>query len=534
MLRIQQLKLKLHHKKEELLLQAAKVLAVRKEDIVECRPVKRSLDARKKEDIHYSYVCEVVLSSHALEEKVLRRAKPQMVVRAERIYYSHMPSGTEQLRHRPVIAGAGPAGLFCAYRLALAGYAPVLLERGGRIEERVEAVERFWRDGTLLPDTNVQFGEGGAGTFSDGKLNTMVKETTGRIRSVLETFVSFGAPEEIAYLHKPHIGTDRLREVIVNMRKELLRLGCEVRFHTKVTDIVTENGQLKGVYAGDEFLPCEVFVLAVGHSARDTFAMLRERGVPMARKAFAAGVRIEHEQELINRAQYGTAAGELPAADYKLTHTAANGRSVYSFCMCPGGFVVNASSEPGGLTVNGMSNHDRAGRNANSALVVNVMPEDFGGEAGDVLAGVEFQRRMERAAYRAGGGKIPLQLYGDLLNHRPSVTIGHIVPDTKGAYHLSSLEECLPDFITEALLDGIAAFDRKIPGFADEEAVLLGVEARTSSPVRMERNEGLESAIAGLYPCGEGAGYAGGIMSAAVDGIRVYEKIAERYRAGRL
>lgn len=349
MLRIQQLKLKLHHKKEDLLSQAARVLSVRKEDIAECRPVKRSLDARKKEDIHYSYVCEVVLSSRALEEKVLRRAKPQSVVRAERVYYSHTPTGTETLKYRPVIAGAGPAGLFCAYRLALAGYAPVLLERGGPIEERVEAVEQFWRDGTFLPDTNVQFGEGGAGTFSDGKLNTMVKETTGRIRSVLETFVSFGAPEEIAYLHKPHIGTDRLREVIVNMRNELLRLGCGVRFHTKVTDIVTEGGRLKGVYAGDEFLPCEVFVLAVGHSARDTFAMLKEHGVPMARKAFAAGVRIEHEQELINRAQYGRAAEELPAADYKLTHTAANGRSVYSFCMCPGGFVVNASSEPGAL-----------------------------------------------------------------------------------------------------------------------------------------------------------------------------------------
>ncbi|MCH5273474.1 MAG: NAD(P)-binding protein [Lachnospiraceae bacterium] len=531
MLRIQQLKLSIHHSKEELLEKAAKLLSVRKEDITEFYTVRRSLDARKKEDIHYSYVCEAVLRSPALEEKVLRRVKPQVAVRAERIRYSHTPTGTKELKHRPVIVGAGPAGLFCAYRLALAGYAPILLERGAGIEERVEAVERFWKEGTLLPDTNVQFGEGGAGTFSDGKLNTMVKETSGRIRLVLETFVKFGAPEDILYNNKPHIGTDCLRGVIINLRKELLRLGCEVRFHAKVTDIVTEDGQVRGVYVGEEFLPCEVLVLAVGHSARDTFSMLKAHSVPMTKKAFAVGVRIEHEQEMINRAQYKDAAEVLPAADYKLTHTAANGRGIYSFCMCPGGFVVNASSEPGCLTVNGMSNRARDERNANSALVVTVTPEDFGGDAEDVLAGVEFQRRLERAAYRAGGGKIPVQLYGDLLNHKPSVTIGHIVPNTKGAYALTSLEECLPDFVTEALLDGIAAFDRKIKGFASEEAVLLGVEARTSSPVRIERNDELMSSLFGLYPCGEGAGYAGGITSAAVDGIRVYEKIAERYRA---
>ncbi|MGN1085135.1 MAG: NAD(P)/FAD-dependent oxidoreductase [Lachnospiraceae bacterium] len=533
MLRVQQVKLDIHHKKEDLWIKAAKVLSVRKEDIIELRPVKRSLDARKKDDIHYSYVCEVTLASPALEAKVLRRVKPQTAVLAERLYYSHTPTGTEKLKHRPVIVGAGPAGLFCAYRLALAGYSPIVLERGGMVDERIEAVERFWRDGTLLPDTNVQFGEGGAGTFSDGKLNTMVKETTGRIRSVLETFAQFGAPEEITYVNKPHIGTDCLREVVVNLRKELERLGATVRFHAKVTDLLMERGQIKGVFLGEEFLPCEVLVLAIGHSARDTFSMLRRHSVPMSKKAFAVGVRIEHEQELINRAQYGEAAGDLPAADYKLTHTATNGRGVYSFCMCPGGFVVNASSEPEALTVNGMSNHARDERNANSALIVNVTPEDFGGDPEDVLAGVEFQRKLERAAYRAGAGKIPVQLYGDLLNHRPSVTIGHIVPNTKGAYRLTSLEECLPAFVTEALLDGIAAFDKKIKGFAAEEAVLLGVEARTSSPVRIERNEEFMSEIAGLYPCGEGAGYAGGITSAAVDGIRVYEKIAERYRPNR-
>ncbi len=531
MLRIQQLKLGINHTKEELHKKAAKVLSVKPEEIKELRPVKRSLDARKKDDIHYSYVCEVELCSAALEEKVLCRVKPQIAVRAERVQYQHTPSGSASLAHRPVVIGAGPAGLFCAYQLALEGYAPLLLERGASIEERVGIVNTFWKDGTLDTDTNVQFGEGGAGTFADGKLNTMVKETTGRIRRVLETFAAFGAPEEITYLNKPHIGTDCLRNVIINMRKELIRLGGEVRFHAKVTDLEIENNRITGVWLGEEFLPCEVAVLAIGHSARDTFAMLRSHAVPMSKKAFAVGVRIEHEQELINRAQYGDAAELLPAADYKLTHTAANGRGVYSFCMCPGGFVVNASSEPERLTVNGMSNHARDERNANSALIVTVTPDDFGGAEEDVLAGVEFQRKLEAAAYRTGKGKIPIQLYGDLLNHKPSVTIGHITPNTKGDYTLTSLEECLPKFVTESLLDGISAFDKKIKGFADEEAVLLGVEARTSSPVRIERDEMLMSSVEGLYPCGEGAGYAGGIVSAAVDGIKVYEKIAERYKA---
>lgn len=532
MLRIQQLKIGIEHKKEDLTEKAAKLLSVKKEDIIELRPVKRSLDARKKEEIHYSYVCEVVLSSEALEEKVLRRVKPQIAVRAENVRYCFTPTGKERLTHRPVIIGAGPAGLFCAYYLAKEGYAPILLERGAPVEERVGIIEDFWKNGILQPDTNVQFGEGGAGTFSDGKLNTMVKDTTGRIRSVLETFASFGAPEEITYLNKPHIGTDCLREVIVRMRKELIRLGGEVRFHARVTDFSIEKNRMTGVFLEDEFLPCEVVVLAIGHSARDTFSVLRKRGIPMSKKAFAVGVRIEHEQDLINRAQYGGTAEKLPAADYKLTHTAANGRGIYSFCMCPGGFVVNASSEPECLTVNGMSNHARDERNANSALIVTVTPEDFGGAEEDVLAGVEFQRRLEGAAYLAGAGKIPVQLYGDLLNHKPSVTIGHIVPNTKGAYRLTSIEECLPMFITESLLDGIAAFDMKIKGFADEEAVLLGVEARTSSPVRIERGEELESEISGLYPCGEGAGYAGGIVSAAVDGIKVYESLAKRFRPG--
>ena len=529
MLQIQQLKLPLKHNRDDLLEKAAKILGIKKEDIVKLTPRKCSLDARKKEDIHYSYVCEVDLKNKGLEEKLLRKIKPQILIRSNRVDYHFCASGTTPLKYRPVVIGAGPAGLFCAYRLALEGYAPILLERGKCVEERTKAVQKFWSENVLDPDTNVQFGEGGAGTFSDGKLNTMVKETSGRITYMLETFVKFGAPEEILYKNKPHIGTDLLRDVIVNLRKEIERLGGEVRFSSKVTDFAIENGKIRGIYLEDTFLPCEVVVLAVGHSARDTFTTLHKKQITMSPKAFAVGVRIEHKQETINRAQYKEAASLLGAADYKVTYTTRKNRGVYSFCMCPGGYVVNASSEEGGLTVNGMSNHARDCENANSALIVNVTPEDFGATPENVLAGVEFQRKLERAAFVEGQGNIPVQLFGDLHNHRTSVTIGGIRPNCKGAYRLSNLENCLPSFITEAILEGIPEFDRKIPGFADEEAVLSGVEARTSSPVRIERNEELESSVLGLYPCGEGAGYAGGITSAAVDGIRVYEKIVSRY-----
>lgn len=527
MLRILQLKQPIKHTKEDLHKAAAKLLGIRPEDIKELRPVKRSLDARKKNEIHYSYVCEVELVHPQQEDKLLRKLKPQLLIRSEHKPYHFEPTGTIPMQTRPVIVGAGPAGLFCAYLLAKNGYAPILLEQGAPVEERVGIIEKFWKDGTLDHSTNVQFGEGGAGTFSDGKLNTMVKETSGRISFTLETFAKFGAPEEITYINKPHIGTDCLRSVIVNLREEIKRLGGTVRFHAKVTDLAIENGKISGVLLGTEYIPCETVVFAIGHSARDTFQMLESKNVKMSPKAFAVGVRIEHKQETINRAQYGDAANLLPAADYKVTHTAKNGRGIYSFCMCPGGFVVNASSEESMLTVNGMSNHSRDEENANSALIVTVTPEDFG--AAGVLAGMEFQRRLETAAYRQGEGKIPVQLYGDLLNHRSSVTIGKIKPNTKGAYKLTNLEECLPGFITETLLEGIPAFNRYIPGFSDEEAVLLGVEARTSSPVRIERNDDLIGSLEGFYPCGEGAGYAGGITSAAVDGIRVFEKIAAKY-----
>lgn len=428
-----------------------------------------------------------------------------------------------------MVVGTGPAGLFAAWLLAKHGYQPLVIERGYEVNKRIQAVEHFWKTNELDPVSNVQFGEGGAGTFSDGKLNTMVKDMANRYRLVMETFVHHGAPSEILYLNKPHIGTDKLRTVVGSMRKEIIRLGGEVRFGTQLTDLQIEEGQLRAIELNHrELMPCKLLIPAIGHSARDTFEMFLKRGLELSPKPFAIGVRIEHKQSMISKAQYGKDYIHLPAADYKLTHQTTKGRGVYSFCMCPGGFVVNASSEKGYLAVNGMSNYGRDEENANSAIVVTVQPEDFG--ANHPLSGIEFQRKWEKAAYEAGKGLIPVQLFGDLLSGRDSVTIGGIRPNLKGDYRLSNLTGCLPEEVLEALKEGILAFDRKIKGFADEEAVLSGVESRTSSPVRIHRNEAFESNIKGIYPCGEGAGYAGGITSAAIDGIKVFEAIASKYR----
>jgi len=347
----------------------------------------------------------------------------------------------------------------------------------------------------------------------------------------METFVYYCAPSEILYLNKPHIGTDKLRGVVEQMRKDIIAFGGEVRFGTQLTDLFIENGKLIEIELNHtEKVPCEVLIPAIGHSARDTFQMFFKRGLMMTPKAFAIGFRIEHKQSMIGLSQYGKQYTELPTADYKLTHQTASGRGVYSFCMCPGGFVVNASSETGYLAVNGMSNYARSEENANSAIVVTVQPEDFGGQ--DPLSGVEFQREWERAAYKAGNGLVPVQLFGDLLRNRDSVTIGNVTPNIKGNYTLTNLNGCLPRDVVEAIKEGIQAFDHRIKGFADEEAVLSGVESRTSSPVRILRNEDFECNIRGIYPCGEGAGYAGGITSAAIDGIKVFEAVAKVYQPG--
>jgi len=531
MIRIPQLKLQIHHTEAELRLAVKKELRL-SHDSFTYSIKKRSIDARKKQELHFVYAIDVVLNEKE-EQKLLAKSKGK-VVPVPKEDYTYQPAGAVPLNHRPVVIGAGPAGLFCAYFLAKYGYAPLVIERGEPMEERVKRVEAFWNGGMLHTESNVQFGEGGAGTFSDGKLNTMVKDSFGRIREVLQVFVEHGAPEEILYINKPHIGTDNLRHVIVSMRKQMIAWGAEFMFSSKVTDVLLQkDGTLYGVEINNStIIESNVVVAALGHSARDTFEMLAGKPLQLENKAFAMGVRIEHPQEMIGRSQYGDAYTKLPAADYKLTHQCKNGRGVYSFCMCPGGFVVNASSEEGRTVVNGMSNHDRSEKNANSALIVTVTPEDFAAEGFEgPLAGMQFQRKWEEAAYKEGNGKIPIQLFGDLLSGKKSVTIGEIVPNTKGETTFADLRNCLPEYVQESLIEGITAFDKKIPGFARKDAVLLGVETRTSSPVRMVRDENFQSAIKGFYPCGEGAGYAGGITSAAVDGIKVFEAITSIYRA---
>ena len=516
---------------------AASLLRVPEKDIQKVEILRQSIDARKKPDIIYSYVIDIQVSG---EEKLLKKiAKDKklasQITKSDTVKYHFPAYGDKPLRKPVVIVGMGPAGLFCGYFLALHGYRPILLERGRDVDSRKADVEQFWQGGKLLKDSNVQFGEGGAGTFSDGKLNTLVKEKYGRNKAVLETFVHFGAKESILYDAKPHIGTDVLCDIVKKIRQEIIRMGGTVRFDSKVTDLCIEEGAIKGVIVnGQETLECEQLVLALGHSARDTFEMLLRRAIPMEPKAFAVGFRVEHPQEMINRELYGMSdPGVLGAAAYKVTAQTATGRGVYSFCMCPGGYVVNASSEEGRLAVNGMSYSGRDGSNANSAIIVAVTPEDFGGS--HPLAGIEFQRRLEEKAYSLAQGKIPVQRYGDfrekvLERNDQEDKIWEktdLQPMCKGLYQWSDLTTLLPGNCNEAFVEGMEVFARQIKGFDDPAAILSGVESRTSSPVRIPRDEeNLQSVIKGLYPCGEGAGYAGGITSAAMDGLRVAEKIA--------
>ena len=532
MIRISQLKMPLGHTEEDLKKKAAKALKIGEEKIQSLHIIKQSVDARKKgSGILLIYTVDVKV---AKESAILSRVKGPGISIAVKSGYCLPPHGTENMEGRPVVVGSGPAGLFGALMLAREGYAPLVLERGETVEERTKTVREFWRDGILKPDSNVQFGEGGAGTFSDGKLNTLVKDPLMRNRKVLETFVEFGADSSILYKNKPHIGTDVLADIVRNMREEIIRLGGEFRFNSCVTDFSIENGRLTGLTInGREEIKAGITILAVGHSARDTFERMLERKIPMEKKAFAVGIRIQHPQESLNLSQYGLAeTGDLGAADYKVTHQCVNGRGVYSFCMCPGGYVVNASSEPGRLAVNGMSYHARDGVNGNSALIVTVTPEDFPAEDKTALAGITFQRRLEEAAYLCGRGKIPVQLYGDFKEGAESTGFGGVTPAFEGAYQFGNLRRILPTYLSESLIEGIEAFEGKIRGFSRPDAILAGVESRTSSPVRIPRGEGLESRVKGLYPCGEGAGYAGGITSAAMDGIRVAEAVISRYAPG--
>lgn len=538
MIQITQLKLPVGHQPEELKQKAAKILRVSPEKIAAVVIRRQSLDARKKPELFYSYTLDVELKSlssqkgktkKSLEKAMLHKAKNVQILPSPRETYHFVKPGIKKLAYPPVIIGTGPAGLFCGLMLARYGYRPLLLERGFDVSKRQEAVARFWKTGILDARSNVQFGEGGAGTFSDGKLNTLIKDPQGRNQLVLEIFREFGAGEEILYQNKPHIGTDVLSQIVKNMRKEIIRLGGEVRFGCQVTGLLSGQGQICGVVTEQgEDIPAEAVVLAIGHSARDTFAMLQDYGIFMSAKAFAVGLRIQHPQKMINCLQYGKEiVPGLGAADYKLTWKSSLGRGVYSFCMCPGGYVVNASSEPGRLAINGMSYHDRGGINANSALIVTVTPDDFPDNT--PLAGVAFQRRLEESAYQCAEGKIPVQLYGDFRKKEVSSALGDVIPQMKGAWGFGSLHQMLPSVLCDALMEGIEAFGQKIPGFDRADAILAGVESRTSSPVRIWRNEQLESEMKGLFPCGEGAGYAGGITSAAMDGVRVAEAIAGRY-----
>lgn len=527
MIRISQLKLPVDHKPGDIKKKAAKLLRISPDAIKKLNIVRQSIDARKKEEILYIYTVDIETEK---EGQIVKKAKNPQISTVREEAYEFPGCGQKVLACPPVIIGSGPAGLFCGLMLAKAGYCPLILERGEDVESRRKKVESFWRDGVLDTESNVQFGEGGAGTFSDGKLNTLVKDPKKRNQKVLELFVEHGADPEILYVQKPHIGTDVLREVVKNIRKHIEDLGGRVRFGAKVTELVIKDGQIEGVMVNDrKMIPARQVVLAVGHSARDTFSMLYEKGIPMAAKSFAVGLRIQHPQRMIDESQYGKGYdGKLGPAPYKVTWQSSAGRGVYSFCMCPGGYVVDASSEAGRLAVNGMSNHDRGGRNANSALIVTVTPEDFPGDS--PLAGVEFQRKLEKRAYECGRGKIPLQLYGDFKEGRISGAFGNVEPEIKGRYGFGNLREVLPDTLSLPLIEGIEQFDRRIRGFAGYDSILAGVESRTSSPLRIHRNEGLQSEVGGLYPCGEGAGYAGGITSAAMDGIRVAEVIAGEYR----
>lgn len=528
-IRINNVALSIEEDKSLLINKISKKLRVPKEEIKGYKIIKESLDARKKNDIKYVYCIDV---EHEDEEKLIKKLKDKDIRLEIPKYNAEIEFGEEELKTRPVVVGFGPAGIFSALLLAEKGYKPIVIERGEDVDKRTETVDNFWKTGKLNTESNVQFGEGGAGAFSDGKLTTRIKDT--RCDYVLRELVKAGAPEEITYMAKPHVGTDLLKGIVKNIREKIKSLGGEVLFSSKLEDIIIEEGKVKSIIVNGKEMPCENLILAIGHSSRDTYEMLNEVGVFMEPKAFAIGVRIEHPQEVINKSQYGERYKnpKLKTAEYRLTYQSEKlKRAVYSFCMCPGGVVVAAASENERLVSNGMSYHARDLENANSALVVTVSPDDFEGTS--PLRGMEFQRHYESLAYKLGGGnyKAPIQLLGDFMEDRISTKLGSVTPSYSAGYVFEDLRKCLPPYVIEALKEAVVDFDKKIKGYGNYDSILTGIETRTSAPVRMNRDEDLQSvSIKGLFPAGEGAGFAGGIISAAVDGIKVAEKIINKYK----
>jgi uncharacterized FAD-dependent dehydrogenase len=530
MLRLTEVKLPLDHAQDALRAAIIERMGIAPDALVGYTIFRRAVDARKRSAIFLIYTLDVEVRDEAVVQNEFKNTnKNKCLVNAPDTSYRFLAHAPQGVKQRPVVIGTGPCGLFAGLLLAQMGFRPIILERGKVVRERTQDTWGLWRKSVLNPESNVQFGEGGAGTFSDGKLYSQIKDPRYLGRKVLTEFVKAGAPEEIMYVSKPHIGTFRLVGVVETMRATIESLGGEFRFQCKVTDIEIDNGCVRGVVLENgEHIATDHVVLAVGHSARDTFHMLHQRGVYVEAKPFSIGFRIEHPQSLIDRARYGNYAGHklLGAADYKLVHHCKNGRSVYSFCMCPGGTVVAATSEPGRVVTNGMSQYSRNERNANSGIVVGITPTDY---PEHVLAGIDFQQHWESAAYVAGGSNYnaPAQRVGDFLAGRASTVLGEVTPSYKPGVQMTDLASCVPDYAMAAIREALPAFDKQIKGFAMPDAVLTGVETRTSSPIRIKRNGNYESMnTRGLYPAGEGAGYAGGILSAAVDGIEVAEAVA--------
>lgn len=528
MLRVSNIKLSIDDDKSKIKSTLIKKLKIKEKELVKYFIYKESIDARKRGKIDFVYTVDVVVNN---ESKILKK-KLKDVVEIKQREYIGVASGGQKLENRPVVIGSGPAGLFASLVLAQRDYMPIMLERGLDVDNRTKDINNFWTERKFKNNSNVQFGEGGAGTFSDGKLTTRIKDI--RCRKVLEEFVNFGAPDEILYANKPHVGTDILKNVVKNIREEIIRLGGSVKFDAKVTQINVEGSKIKSVVVNDEeTIETNVVILAIGHSARDTYEMLYEKGVKIIQKPFAIGARIEHPQILINKSQYKEFYNheKLGAADYKLIEHTSNGRTAYTFCMCPGGTVIASASEEGEVVTNGMSEHARDKENANSAFLVNVKPSDFGSD--HPLAGVEFQRKYEKLAYELGGRNYnaPVQLVGDFLQDRVSTDLGKVKPSYKPGYTFANLRDCLPEFVCETMKEALPKLDKKLNGFSMYDAVLTGVETRSSAPIRIVRDEEtLESvSVQNLYPCGEGAGYAGGIVTAAVDGIKCAEKIIEQH-----